>query len=108
MVVLFIGNIQPCISTFFFPSQIHILPVPVNHTANVSALRSVCEACNKSYRALDSSYKKIAGSDSQEYKVCADVSASVSMNYTQNYYNLESCLYSLLHRLDEISNSQGL
>ena len=30
------------------------------------------------YRALEESYKDIIKSDSQEYKVCADVSASVS------------------------------
>ena len=70
--------ISKCISAFF--SQIHILPVSVNHTAaNTSEVLSVCDACNKSYRALDASYRKIAVSDSQEYKVCADVSASVSM-----------------------------
>jgi len=40
---------------------------------------TVCNACNKSYHALDTAYKKIVVSDSQEFSVCADVSASVSM-----------------------------
>jgi len=39
----------------------------------------VCHACNESYHALDAAYKKIAASDSKEFSVCADVSASVSM-----------------------------
>ena len=53
----------------------------MNHSAaNTSAIGpSVCDACNKSYRALDAAYKKIAGSGSQEFSVCADVSASVSI-----------------------------
>ncbi|KAL9968689.1 hypothetical protein ACROYT_G020807 [Oculina patagonica] len=71
---------------FYNNSQIHILPVPVNHTAaNASVVLSVCDACNKSYRDLDAAYKKIAVSDSQEYKVCADVSAS--MNYTRQRWS---------------------
>lgn len=39
---------------------------------------TVCNACNKSYHALDTAYKKVV-SDTQEFSVCADVSASVSM-----------------------------
>lgn len=72
---------------FYNYSQIHVVPVPTNHSkANASSLHSgLCNHCNKSYHALEESYKKIAGSDGQEYKVCADVAAS--MNYTRQRWS---------------------
>jgi len=60
--------------------QIHIIPVPSNHSgANSSTLHSsLCDKCRRYYDDLEKSYKKIKKSDAQDYKVCGDVSASVS------------------------------
>ena len=60
--------------------QIHVIPVPSNHSgANSSTLHSsLCDKCRGYYNDLEKSYKKIKVSDAQDYKVCGDVSASVS------------------------------
>jgi len=84
------NDIKPEIKTFFHRldavehcfynnSQIHIFPVPANHSkTNTSSLHSnLCVNCKKFYQALEESYKNITLSDTRE--VCADVSASVSM-----------------------------
>ena len=41
----------------------------------------MCDNCRKSYSALEEFYKSIANSD--DLKVCADVSASVSVTSSQ-------------------------
>ena len=60
--------------------QIHVIPVPSNHSgANSSTLHSsLCDKCRGYYDDLEKSYKTIKVSDAQDYKVCGDVSASVS------------------------------
>lgn len=72
---------------FFNNSQIHIYPIPVNHSAaNSSSIGpNVCDACNEPYRTLDAAYKKITESAPQEFSICADVSAS--MNYTRQRWS---------------------
>ncbi|KAJ7363459.1 osteoclast differentiation [Desmophyllum pertusum] len=71
---------------FYNNSQIHVIPVPVNHSASNSSAKvlSVCDSCDKSYGTLKESYKNIE-SGPEGYKVCADVSAS--MNYTRQRWS---------------------
>lgn len=56
------------------------MPVNGSHQ-NISGVYSVCDNCRKSYSALEEFYKSIANSD--DLKVCADVSASVSVTSSQ-------------------------
>ncbi|CAH3032302.1 unnamed protein product, partial [Porites lobata] len=72
---------------FYNNSQIHVIPVPSNHSgANSSTLHSsLCDKCRGYYNDLEKSYKKIKVSDAQDYKVCGDVSAS--MNYTRQRWS---------------------
>lgn len=81
--------VQHC---FLNNSRIHLIPVPTNGSYhNISGLQSVCDDCRNSYSYLEESYKKIARSDTEEFKVCADVSAS--MNYTrQRWSNTFHCV----------------
>lgn len=75
--------VQHC---FLNNSRIHLIPVPTNGSYhNISGLQSVCDDCRNSYSYLEESYKKIARSDTEEFKVCADVSAS--MNYTRHRWS---------------------
>ena len=64
----------------FFPQNGQIVPIPVNNSNSSEINKRLCENCEKIYQSLEESYKAITNSDSLEYKICADVSASVSMH----------------------------
>ena len=87
-IVLYYDNCGLTANVSLF-SKIHIIPLPINHSkTNTSSLHTgLCNNCNSSYRALEKAYKKITESDALDYKVCADVSASVSMRRTTGIHN---------------------
>mgnify|MGYP000017115016 CR=1 FL=1 len=59
--------------------QICPFPLVVNISQANTTAKTVCNDCEHLYQSLAQSYKNITNSDSIEYKVCGDVSASVSI-----------------------------
>ncbi|XP_074627315.1 osteopetrosis-associated transmembrane protein 1-like isoform X1 [Acropora palmata] len=66
-------------------SKICPFPLVVNISQANTTAKTVCNDCERLYRSLAQSYKNITNSDSIEYKVCGDVSAS--MNYTRQCWS---------------------
>lgn len=90
------NDIKPEIKTFFLKlrdvehcinnnSKICPFPLVVNISQANTTAKTVCSDCESLYRSLAESYKSITNSDSIEYKVCGDVSAS--MNYTRQCWS---------------------
>lgn len=59
--------------------QICPFPLQINNSTSNTTAKTVCKDCDKLYQNLEESYKDLTNSDSIEYKVCGDVSASVSI-----------------------------
>ncbi|XP_068755663.1 osteopetrosis-associated transmembrane protein 1-like [Montipora capricornis] len=76
-------DVEQCFSNNSKNGQ--IVPIPVNNSNSSEINKGLCENCEKIYKSLEESYKAITNSDSLEYKICADVSAS--MNYTRQCWS---------------------